>query len=327
MVKPMPKLTLLLLLSSLVACEQPAFKAPVKKAGKSLSVATLNTGRRVYMQYCRACHGDAGKGDGPASSGLRPPPRDFTQGQFKFAGVLDIKLPRDEDLVRIITSNLHGTAMLGWQLPAPELDAVIQYLKTLSPAWDEDDCVGEPVVAPPDPWVGKEAEAVARGRILYHGYAQCLNCHPAYVSRADISAASMALGNGAKTDFREDMYLPEVKPSDYKTPGGQPYQVLPPDFLLNQVRSIQPGTELADLYRILVAGVTGAAMPAWDPASMPNGPPDIWAIAYYVRSLIRMNGSPEAVVLKTTLLAAPPPAAPAAPPPAAAPVPTAAPAH
>jgi mono/diheme cytochrome c family protein len=293
----------LLLASSGLGCSSEPFGAPVKLAGKLVPAETLNLGHRVFLQYCRACHGDKGNGDGPAAPGLRPPPRDLTQGEFKFAGVLENKLPRDEDLARIITSNLHGSAMLGWQVPKTELDAVIQYIKTLSPAWHEDDAVGEPVVPAPDPWSGKEADAVARGRALYHGYAQCLNCHPAYATRAEISAASVLLTGNAKSDFRESMFLPELKPSDYKTAQGQPVQVLPPDFLLNPVRSIQPGTELTDLYRIMVAGVTGAAMPAWDPAVMPNQGADMWALAYYVRSLLRIANTPAADALRAQLAA------------------------
>jgi len=46
------------------------------------------------------------------------------------------------------------------------------------------------VLNAPDPWKGREPAAAARGRKLYHVVAQCLGCHPAYASRADIDAAS-----------------------------------------------------------------------------------------------------------------------------------------
>jgi len=291
-----------LLLVAACAKDTRPFKAPLKLAGKTVSAETLNLGRTSYLQYCRACHGDQGKGDGPSAPGLRPPPRNFTQGEFKFAGVLDQKLPRDEDLVRIVRSNLHGTAMVGWEVPDTELNAIIQYLKTLSDAWKDDDAVGEPVVAGADPWgPSKEAEAIARGKLLYHGFAQCLNCHPAYATPQEISAASQELSGHPTTDFRPEMYLPEAKPSDYTAPDGKPVELLPPDFLINPVRTIQPGTELTDLYRILVAGVTGAAMPAWDPQVLPDKTRDMWALAYYVRSLIRMRGTPGALAFKERL--------------------------
>ena len=282
-----------------LACQATGpFKESLTLGGKVIPARTLDEGRLTYLQYCRACHGESGEGNGPAAAGLRPPPRNFTQGEFKFAGVLDQKLPRDEDLKRIIRANLHGTAMLGWEVPEAQLDAVVQYLKTFSDAWKEDDAVGEPVVIPPDPWPGKEAEAVARGAQLYHGFAQCLSCHPAYLDREAIDAAALALTGQHKTDFREDWRSPELKTTDYQAAGGYKVKVLPPDFLFNPLRSVQPGTELQDVYRLLVAGVTGAAMPAWDPEVLPEKTADVWALAYYVRSLAALRGTPAALAMK-----------------------------
>ncbi len=287
--------------------EDATFKAPQKLAGKTVSADVLNEGRVAYMQYCRACHGDKGDGRGPAAMGFRPPPRNFTQGEFKFGWVLDQKLPRDEDLVRIVTSNLHGSAMLGWEVPSQKLTSIIQYIKTLSDAWKDDDAVGEPVVPAPDPWVGKELAAVTRGKLLYHGYTQCLTCHPAYVSPDEISAASMELTGRPKTDFRPAMYQPELKDSDY-TAGDYQVKLLPPDFLVNPIRSPRDESQLADLYRLLVAGVTGAAMPAWDPNVLPEKTSDVWALAYYVRSLVRLRGTTAGLALRARLDAAPQPA-------------------
>jgi mono/diheme cytochrome c family protein len=292
----------------LPAChrEDATFKAPQKLAGKTVSAEVLNEGRVAYMQYCRACHGDKGDGRGPAAEGFRPPPRNFTQGEFKFGWVLDQKLPRDEDLVRIVTSNLHGSAMLGWEVPSEKLLTIIQYLKTLSDAWKDDDAVGEPVVPAPDPWVGKELAAVQRGKLLYHGYTQCLTCHPSYATPEEISAASMELTGKPKTDFRPAMYQPELKDSDY-TAGTYQVKLLPPDFLVNQIRSPRDESQLADLYRLLVAGVTGAAMPAWDPNVLPEKTSDVWALAYYVRSLVRLRGTTAGLALRARLDAAPQP--------------------
>jgi mono/diheme cytochrome c family protein len=280
--------------------EDATFTAPVKLAGKVVPAAVLNEGHVAYLQYCRACHGDKGDGRGPAAEGFRPPPRNFTQGEFKFGWVLDQKLPRDEDLVRIVTSNLHGSAMLGWEVPSDKLATIIQYIKTLSDAWKEDDAVGEPVIPAPDPWVGKEAAAVARGKLLYHGYTQCLTCHPAYATPQEISDASVALTGKPKSDFRPSMYQPELKDSDYLA-GDYRVKLLPPDFLVNQVRSPRDDSQLADLYRLLVAGVTGAAMPAWDPNVLPEKTSDVWALAYYVRSLVRLRGTTAGLALRARL--------------------------
>ncbi|WP_415393579.1 c-type cytochrome [Paracoccus sp. SJTW-4] len=37
-----------------------------------------DTGAADYAQFCASCHGPAGKGDGPAARGLRPPATDLT---------------------------------------------------------------------------------------------------------------------------------------------------------------------------------------------------------------------------------------------------------
>lgn len=306
----------LVLLSAILAgCADKDYVSPFKEdqklAGKLVPASTLNAGRVAYLQYCRSCHGDNGDGKGPAAPGMRPPPRNFTQGSFKFAGVLDQKLPRDEDLIRVVRQGLHGTAMLGWDVPEQKLDSIVQYLKTLSPKWKDDDAVGEPVPVPADPWAGSAATAVERGKRLYHGYAQCVNCHPAYESRQEMYDDAKTLSGTGMTEFREAQWQPEIKESEYGN------KLLPPDFLYNEVRSINPGTERQDLYRILVAGVTGAAMPAWNPVAMPDGPKDIWALAYYVDHLIALKGTPAARQLRDRMLLAertpftPPPEPPA----------------
>ena len=39
-------------------------------------------GKKLYMQYCSSCHGQSGKGDGPASAALNPKPRDHTDKAY-----------------------------------------------------------------------------------------------------------------------------------------------------------------------------------------------------------------------------------------------------
>ena len=44
-------------------------------------------GRSMYLRYCGACHGPAGKGDGIAGTFMRPKPADLTQIAKKNGGV------------------------------------------------------------------------------------------------------------------------------------------------------------------------------------------------------------------------------------------------
>ena len=40
---------------------------------------TVGAGRQYFVRYCSACHGVAGRGDGPAAPALRTPPADLTR--------------------------------------------------------------------------------------------------------------------------------------------------------------------------------------------------------------------------------------------------------
>jgi mono/diheme cytochrome c family protein len=260
------------------------FAAPMTLGGKAVSADVLTEGQRAYAVYCRACHGDRGDGKGPAAKGVRPPPRDFTLGMFKFAAVPGGTLPGDDDLKRIVRTGLHGTAMRGWDgIPERNLEAIIQYIKTFSSRWREEE-PGEPILVTPDPWVGKQAEGAARGRALYHGLAQCTACHPSYLSKQGIDQASRLLTGNGVADFRDDMYGSVLKESDYGV------KFLPPDFTRVKLRSVRAEHRKEDLYRVIASGVGGTAMPTWH-GVLPES--DLWALVHYVDSLVALQGSEE----------------------------------
>jgi cytochrome c len=60
-------------------------------------------GEVIYKKYCATCHGESGKGDGPAAAILHPRPRDHTNGAY-------MSTVPDEQLARIIRE---GGAALG----------------------------------------------------------------------------------------------------------------------------------------------------------------------------------------------------------------------
>jgi mono/diheme cytochrome c family protein len=264
-------------------------------AGQEVSAGVLERGREQFVQNCYACHGMAGNGTGPASHYYRPPPRDLTRGLYKFGGVVD-GLPRDEDFARIIERGLAGTPMLAWDIPDDDLYPIIQYVKSLSPVWREAQAPGRPIPLETDAWHGKEQAAIARGKQVYHGLASCQQCHPAYATKQEIYAASAQLGNQPITEFRQLPFQPETKESQYEA-DGKKMLIVPPDFLFNQVRS---GHDVKDLYRIISSGIPGTAMPTWYGA-LPAA--DVWAMAYYVQSLLEMRDTPQAAALRQALCA------------------------
>jgi len=270
--------------AALGACQvdvPKGFQAPLTLGGQTVPAQVLAHGERAYLLYCRACHGEAGDGKGPSAPGLRPPPRDFTLGTFKFAAVAGGGLPADEDLVRIVRSGLTGTAMRAWDgVPEADLAAIIQYLKTFSPRWRSEPA-GAPIAIPADPWRGREVAGTERGRALYHGLAQCSSCHPAYASKPESAAYAEALTGSATTEFRDDPYGAVLKESDFGV------KLLPPDFTRSELRSVRADHELDDLFRVIASGVGGTAMPTWSGA-LPDE--DLWALAHYVESLRTLRG-------------------------------------
>jgi mono/diheme cytochrome c family protein len=263
--------TIVLAALAVCACEKAPFTQPLTLGGRVVTAATLTAGRDAYSLYCRACHGDKGDGQGPAAPSLRPPPRDFTLGRFKFAAVASGQLPNDDDLRRIVRGGLTGTAMLAWDVPEPELTNAIQYVKTFSPRWRDEE-PGVPILPKRDPFgPARAAEAVALGKKVYHGLAQCWTCHPAYATRSEMTFAARELRHVEIVDLRGDLYAPVLKDSEYHV------KILPPDFTRMPLRSVRPGHELEDLYRVIGAGVGGTAMPQWQ-GQLPEE--QLWAMAY-----------------------------------------------
>ncbi|MGC4107425.1 MAG: copper resistance protein CopC [Thermomicrobiales bacterium] len=70
-------------------------------------VAMVERGSDVYTTYCLSCHGADLRGDGPASTGMTPPPADFSQPHTM--------VHSDDDLVYWITNGKQGTAMPGFR--------------------------------------------------------------------------------------------------------------------------------------------------------------------------------------------------------------------
>ena len=270
-----------------------------KPEGMAVSGHDLNLGYQSYTRYCYACHGVKGDGHGPASYGLRPPPRNFTLGIFKFARLRSSdELPNDADLKYIIKNGLHGSAMLAWDIPDEELGRIINFIKTFAPQkWEKTKKNGDHVktlevfVVPADPWQGKDVEAVSRGQELYHLKAECLNCHPSYLGKEDLFKLSTVAAKRepdtfkAIGGFRDDPHGSVAKDStEYSV------RLLPPDFTFHEVRSIHPGSEITDLFRLISFGVY-PIMPAWK-GSLEDK--DIWAIAHYVKSLMELRTNPVA---------------------------------
>ena len=97
--------------------ERPIGENPVEA-----TVGSIAAGRAVYFRECALCHGDDGRGDGPAASGLSIPPSDFR-----------IHIPFHSDrFFFLVMSNGFGSAMPAFADRVSEEDRwnVLNYLQS-----------------------------------------------------------------------------------------------------------------------------------------------------------------------------------------------------
>ena len=81
----------------------------------------------IYAEKCAACHGDTGKGDGPAGQAMQPPPQPFSSA---------LKGKSDSWIATVITKGGPAVGMTPAMPPHPTLSddqvkALIQYIKQL----------------------------------------------------------------------------------------------------------------------------------------------------------------------------------------------------
>uniref|UniRef100_A0A832I681 Cytochrome c n=1 Tax=Eiseniibacteriota bacterium TaxID=2212470 RepID=A0A832I681_UNCEI len=98
--------------------------APAKDSG---GAAPTDVGARVYAQRCVLCHGSGGAGDGPASAGLNPKPRNLRDASY-------MSTRTDEQLLEIIRNG--KGAMPAWgknnTLTEEEIQAVLRHIRSFT---------------------------------------------------------------------------------------------------------------------------------------------------------------------------------------------------
>ena len=110
------------------------FKTDVGKVTPGLDLQKLFTatpealarGKKLFADNCTACHGDAGKGDGPAAASLKPAPRNFTSSKGWTRGYTIA------DLYTTLSEGIEATPMPSFDtLPPPDRFALAHYIQSL----------------------------------------------------------------------------------------------------------------------------------------------------------------------------------------------------
>jgi mono/diheme cytochrome c family protein len=85
-------------------------------------------GQKVFMTNCAMCHGNEGKGDGPAGAGLNPKPRNLVEGKWKMGGgpIAHYKVLLDGIAGGSMASYKHFKSADRW--------ALVQYIESITEA-------------------------------------------------------------------------------------------------------------------------------------------------------------------------------------------------
>jgi mono/diheme cytochrome c family protein len=230
-------------------------------------------GTRLFREHCAACHGEQGAGDGPAAKFLFPRPRNFRLGGFRIVSAVN-RVPTDEDLLRVITRGLPGSAMFPFaHLSEAERQALAAHVRLLTRTAREErirqearearqdiepeevaeilDRITLPAAPLPTPedWPAATAAALERGRETFGKL--CAPCHG-------------ATGKGDGVQEQVDDTGSPVRPR-------------------NLTRGIfKSGRDPRQLYARIRLGMPGSPMPA---APEDSPPEEIMSVVQYVLSL------------------------------------------
>ncbi len=235
---------------------------PYSSGAEPSSTQQPQKGKPIYEKLCSGCHGVTGRGDGPAADRLRPRPRNFARGQYKFTYTKFGKLPQDKTLFRWISEGLPGSSMPPWKdvLTEEERWDLVAYIKTFSRKFaraKKKGRVPKPIVigtAPPS-----SAEDIREGKELF--LQNCAKCHGKEGRGAGPSAPTLK-------DSQGDRIWPRNLTKGWLYRGGGSPE---------------------DIYRTVATGITGTPMPEFMDSLSPE---KIWRIVAYVESIRQKKRPP-----------------------------------
>jgi len=209
---------------------------------------SASPGEKVFAKHCAVCHGPDGKGNGPAAPSMKPRPRDFTTGEYKYKTTAAGAPPTDADLVQVVKQGLTASGMPYFSdvLSDDEIRDVVEHIKRLAGL----DSKPAPIQIPPR--VPADAASLSRGKELYVSKG-CAQCHgPDYrgVGKYEDS-------KGADVPIRD----------------------------LSAPWAFRGGAQPEQLWLRLTVGMTPGPMPSYESATTPE---ERWDLVNFVLSVARI---------------------------------------
>jgi len=223
----------------------------------------VELGEKVYNRNCIICHGANGDGKGlmgvihrAQQSGIVVAiyPRDFTAAMFKFRSTETGELPTNDDLLATVTDGIARSGMPSHKdLSLRQRRAVVEYIKTFSKRWEEEQAPQPITISAIPDYVGT-AESSERGKEVYE-MMQCYQCH-----------GTTGRGDGPSSHGLEDNWGDKILPFDF-TSG-----------------PLKGGSTPEKIYRTFVTGLDGTPMPSFaDSLSEPQR----WNLVSYCLDLMK----------------------------------------
>ncbi len=270
----------------------------------------LPYGAQVYRNRCSGCHGISGDGQGAAAAYLRPKPRDYREGVYKFTSTPYGYRPVRQDLIRTIRRGAKGTSMPAFPwLSDEDLEAVVDYVIYLSlrgsveayvaevsEDYDEDEAIDTTeftdaleteverwqqaeasIVRPISAEPADDEQSVELGRRLFIK-SSCYQCH------------------GVDAEGQTEWLSPDFIAAQEAAPPESRIQInydkwgQPAPAANITARMLHGGRRPIDIYRRIYTGINGTPMPAFGEVFQ-DDPAAIWHMVHYVMHIVE-GGDP-----------------------------------
>ncbi len=225
-----------------------------------------DVGEKVYETRCLICHGSEGDGKGLVGVIRRGEkngrileilPRDFTLGVFRFRTTATGCLPDDSDFMILIDNGIPRSFMPSHkeELSPEEKKALIEYVKTFSERFEEEDPCDVIVAQKPD-WVGS-SKSIDKGKKIYKEM-KCWECH-GYEGK----------GDGPKSEKLKDDWGNQILPFNFAT------------------GDLKRGSSPENVYLTFTTGLDGTGMPSYEDSLDEEGR---WHLVSYTLKLMGLTG-------------------------------------
>jgi mono/diheme cytochrome c family protein len=224
------------------------------EAGSPPAPAVAST----YRTACAPCHGNEGRGNGPAAFFIAPDrapaPRNFTSGVYKLRSTRSGSVPTDTDLFRTINRGIPRFMPAFDSLDEALRRGLVEYIKRFSARFTAQP--PQPMQIPDPPPLA--ADAVARGARVYTELG-CPACH-----------GEQGRGDGPAAPHLRDASGLALPAADLTRPGW-----------------FKGGDSPRDVYRTLLTGFDGTPMPGYADALGELEADAPWNLVAFIASLAR----------------------------------------